>query len=213
MKKHLVWLLAAPLLGACDDLGIDGLGGCRYEEHFSDAISAVGMTTLRVLADDGELRVVGRPGLNDVRVVATACSSSSRTVDDIDFNLFRSGSTVELETYVPFQDNAHIDLVIEVPEDMAAVIYHAAGDIDVSDIDYVYIDDESGNIDIRNIYFDVEVLDESGHIDITNVGGSVEIDDGSGDIDVQDVGGDFVVWYDSSGSLRYRNVLGRVQIP
>jgi hypothetical protein len=200
------------MLGACD-LDFDDLGGCSYEENFSDAISATGMTTLRVLAEDGDLEVVGRPGLNQVRVFATACSSSSRTVDDIDFVLYRNGSTVELETDVPLRDNAHIDIVVEVPEDMAAVIYHDAGDIDVRDIDYVYIDDESGNINVRNIFFDVEIIDGSGHIDVFNVDGSVEIDDGSGDIDVDDIGGDFAVYFDSSGSIRHRNVRGRVLLP
>ena len=212
MKKHLVWLLAVPMLGACD-LDLDGLGGCTYEENFSDAVSATGMTTLRVLAEDGDLRVVGRPGLNQVRVFATACSSSSRTVDDIDFQLIRNGATVELNTHVPQRDNAHLDLVVEVPEDFAAAIYHDAGDIEVYDIDFVYVDDASGNIDIRNIFFDVEVVDGSGHIDIFNVDGSVEIDDDSGDIDVEDVGGDLTVFFDGSGSIRHRNVRGRVILP
>jgi hypothetical protein len=212
MKKHLVWLLAAPLVASCD-LDVGGLGGCRYEENFSDVISAGGMSTLRVLAGDGDLRIEGRPGLTQVRVFATACSSSSRTVDDIDFLLFYNGSTVELETDIPLRDNAHLDLVIEMPEQMAAAIYHDAGNMGVRDIDYVYIEDESGNIDVRNIYFDVEIFDESGHIDVMDVGGTVEIDDGSGDIDVQDVGGDLLVWYDSSGSLHYRNIFGRVQVP
>jgi DUF4097 and DUF4098 domain-containing protein YvlB len=134
-------------------------------------------------------------------------------VDDIDFVLYRNGSTVELETDVPLRDNAHLDLVIEMPEDMAAAIFHEAGDINVQDIDFVYIDDESGNIDIRDIFFDVEIVDGSGHIDIFNVDGSVEIDDESGDIDVDDIGGDFYVYYDGSGSIRYRNVRGRVDIP
>lgn len=212
MKRQLVWLLATPLIASCD-LNVNGLGGCRYEENFSDAVSAVGMSTLRVLAGDGDLRIEGRPGLTQVRVFATACASSSRTVDDIDFLLYRSGSTVELETDIPFSDNAHLDLVIEVPEEMAAAIYHEAGNIDVSDIDYVFIDDESGNIDIRRIYFDVEILDESGHIDVIDVGGTVEIEDGSGDIDVEDVGGDLIVWYDSSGAIRYRNIFGQVRLP
>lgn len=212
MKKHLVWLLTAPLLSACD-VDIGGLGGCRYEENFSDAITATSMSTLRVLANDGDLRIEGRPGLTQVRVFATACASSSRTVDDIDFVLYRNGSTVELETDVPFRDDAHLDLLIEVPEEMAAVLYHEAGDLHVRDIDYVYLEDNAGNIEIRNIYFDVEVIDESGHIDIVDVGGSVEIDDGSGDIDVADVGGDLIVWYDGGGSLRYRNVFGHVQTP
>jgi hypothetical protein len=212
MKKHLVWLCTLPLLGGCD-LELGDLGGCTYEENFSDAISATGMTTLRVLADDGELEIIGRPGLNQVRVFATACSSSSRTVDDIDFVLFRNGATVELETDVPLRDNAHLDIVVEMPEDMAATIFHDAGDIRVEDIDYVYIDDASGDIDIRDIFFDVEILDGSGHINVFNVDGSVEIDDESGDIDVDDIGGDFSVYFDSSGQIRHRNVRGRVLLP
>jgi hypothetical protein len=212
MKKHLVWLCAVPLLGACD-LDLDDLGGCSVQEDFSDAISATGMTTLRVLAERGDLRIEGRPGLTQVRVFATACSSSSRTIDDIDFSLFRNGATVELETFVPNNDNAHLDILVEVPEDFAAAIYHDDGDIEVQDIDFVYIDDESGHIDISNILFDVEILDGSGNIDIFDVDGSVEIEDESGDIDVDDIGGDFSVFFDTSGAIRYRNVRGRVQIP
>ena len=212
MKKHLVWLLTVPLLGGCE-LDLNGLGSCNYDRDFSDAISASGMTTLRVFADDGDLEVVGRPGLTQVRVRAEACSSSSRTVDDIDFFLFRDGSTVELETDVPQRDNAHINLVVEVPEYMAAAIYHERGNVDVRNIDYVYIDDQSGHIDVRNIFYDVEIVDGSGNIYVYNVGGSVDIDDGSGDIEVEDVGGDLWVRFDESGSIRYRNIRGIVDIP
>jgi hypothetical protein len=211
MKKQLVWMLALPLLSGCDD--VFGLGGCSYDQDFSDAISANGMTTLRVLADRGELEIIGRPGLNQVRVFATACASDSRTVDDIDFNLFVSGSTIELETFVPNRDNAHINLTVEMPELMAAAIFHDDGDIDVRDIDLVFIDDESGHINVRNIFFDVEIRDGSGNIDIFNVDGDVDIDDGSGDIDVEDVEGDLLVRYDESGSIRYRNVRGFIDIP
>ncbi|HEY0306503.1 MAG TPA: hypothetical protein VGC44_16125 [Longimicrobiales bacterium] len=212
MKKHLVWLLALPMLAGCE-WDLDGLGGCNYDRDFSDAISASGMTTLRVFADDGDLEIVGRPGLSEVRVRAEACSSSSRTVDDIDFFLFRDGSTVELETDVPQRDNAHINLIIEMPEHMAAAIYHQAGDIDVRNIEFVYIDDQSGHIVVRNVLCDVEIVDESGEIYVYNVDGSVDIEDGSGDIDVEDVGGDLWVRYDSSGTIRYRNVRGIVDIP
>lgn len=211
MNKHLMWLLAVPLLGACTDA--DGLGSCRYEEEFSDVISATDITTLRVLSDAGDVDIVGRPELNSVRVFATACSNSRNTVDDIDFDLFRNGATVELESIIPEFDNAHLNLLIEVPLDLAVIIYNDAGDIDVRDVDVVYIDDLEGHIAVRDIFFDVEILDESGNINIFNVDGSVGIDDGSGDIDVEDVGGDFIVRFDTSGSIRYRNVRGFVDIP
>jgi hypothetical protein len=212
MNKNLVWLLAIPLMAACD-VDFDGLGGCSNDREFSDAISAAGMTTLRLVADEGNLQVVGRPGLTQVRVHATACSSSSRTVDDIDFQIFRNGSTVEVETFVPNSDNAHVDLIIEVPEDMAVALFHDDGDIDVRDVDFVFIDDLSGHIDIRNILFDVEIVDESGDIDIYNVGGDIDIEDGSGDIYVEDVDGNFFVRFDTSGSIRHRNVRGLIDLP
>ena len=204
--------MALPLMGACD-VDLNGLGGCTYDEEFSDAISAIGMTTLRVLADDGDIEIVGRPDISTVRVYATACANDRSTLDDIEFDLFRNGATIELETLVPARDNAHLDLVIEVPEDLAVALYSEDGDIDVRDVDFVYIDDESGHISVRNVFYDVEIVDESGNIDILNVDGSVDIDDGSGDIDVDDVGGDFLVRFDSSGSIRYRNVRGVVDIP
>lgn len=211
MKKTLVWLLALPMMAACSDY--DDLGGCRYDLDFSDAISAAGRTSVRIMADDGDLRVVGRPGLNEVRVFATACSSSDRTVDDIDFDLFGTGTSVELETFVPSRDNAHLDLIVEVPIDMAVVVYHAAGDIDVRDVDLVYINDDRGHIDVRNILFDVEIVDESGDIYVYNVDGSVDIDDGDGDIHVEDVGGDLFVRFDTSGRITHRNVRGFVDLP
>ena len=204
--------MALPLVGACD-VDLNGLGGCTYDEEFSDAISAIGMTTLRVLADDGDIEIVGRPDISTVRVYATACANDRSTLDDIEFDLFRNGATIELETLVPARDNAHLDLVIEVPEELAVALYSEEGDIDVRDVDFVYIDDESGHISVRNVFYDVEIVDESGNIDILNVDGSVDIDDGSGDIDVDDVGGDFLVRFDSSGSIRYRNVRGIVDIP
>ena len=212
MNKHLVWLLTVPLLAGCD-LDFNGLGGCNYDRNYTDVVSASGMTSLRVFADDGDLEVVGRRGLNEVRVRAEACSSSRRTTDDVDFRLFRSGSTVELESMVPNRDNAHMNLIVEVPEDMGIVIYHERGNVDVRNVDYVYIDDQAGHIDVRNVYFDVEIIDGSGNIYVNNVGGSVEIDDGSGDIEVEDVGGDLWVRYDESGSIRYRNIRGVVDIP
>ena len=212
MKKHLVWLMAVPLIAGCD-LDLTDLSSCEYDETWTESINASGITTLRVLADAGELRIEGRAGTNTIRVRATACSNERRTLDEIDFDLFVDGSTLELESFAPNRDNAHIDLVVEVPLDMAAAIFHDEGDVYVRDIDYVFIDDESGHIDIDDILFDVDIEDESGDIEINHVDGDVTIDDGSGDIDVEDVLGDLVVTFDTSGSIRHRNIYGRVVLP
>ena len=195
MKKHLVWLMAVPLLGGCD-LDLSGLGGsCDYERNFYDETGAFDMATLRILADAGDLRIEGRTGLNEVRIRGRACSADRYAVDDIDFELFRTGSTLDLETYVPGRYRSRLDLEIEMPYDMAAAIYHQDGDISVRNIDVVFIDDEAGHIDVRGIYFDVDIID------------------GSGDIDVEDVGGDLIVRSDRSGRIDYRNVRGQVYLP
>lgn len=212
MKKHLVWLMAVTLLGGCD-LDLSGLGSCVYEESWTETISASGISSLRILADAGHLRIEGRRGTNSIRVRATACADDRSTLDEIDFDMYGFGSTVEIETDVSLRDNARLDLVIEVPEDMAAAIFHSEGNVEIRDIEVVYIDDESGHIDIHNIAFDVDIEDDSGEIDIHNVGGDVAIEDGSGDIDVEDVGGDLIVFYDASGSIRYHNIRGRIDLP
>jgi DUF4097 and DUF4098 domain-containing protein YvlB len=96
---------------------------------------------------------------------------------------------------------------------MALAIYHDDGNIEVRDVDVVFIDDNSGHIELQNIRFDVDIEDESGNIDVFDVGGDVVIEDGSGDIDVDTVFGDLVVLFDSSGQIRHRNVQGRVDLP
>lgn len=193
--RRLACLIAVVGLAGCD-LDLDGLGGCSDPREFSDEISATGLTALLADVEAGDLRVVGRPGINEVRVHARACSNDHRTTDDLDFQLYRSGDAAQLTAFMPTRDNARMDLTIEVPIDFAVEIYDTSGHIDVNDVYFVWINDLSGDIDIRSIETDV-IIDE----------------DGSGDIDVEDVGGDFFVGYDSSGSIRHRDVRGRVQLP
>ncbi|HEY0811439.1 MAG TPA: hypothetical protein VGD49_14820 [Longimicrobiales bacterium] len=212
MRKQLVWLMAAPLLAGCD-LDLSGLGSCQYDESWTESVSASGISTVELLADAGDLRIEGRSDINTVRVRATACANNRNTLDEIDFDFFFNGSTLEIESFAPLRDNSRIDLVIEVPVDMALAIFHDEGNIEVSNVDVVFIDDESGNIQLNDIYFDVDIEDESGNIDIFRVGGDVTIEDGSGDIDVDDIGGDFRVLFDSSGTIRHRNVRGVVDLP
>lgn len=195
MRRHLVWLLTVPLLAGCD-LELSGLdGACEYEREFYDETGAFDLTTLRILADAGELSIEGRSDLDEVRIHARACASDRFVVDDIDFDFFHSGSTLDIETYVPNHSRAHLDIAIEMPFDMAAEIYHGEGDVFVRDIDVVFIDDESGDIDVRRIFYDVDIID------------------GSGNIDVEDVGGDLIVRADRSGRIDYRNVRGQVYLP
>jgi hypothetical protein len=77
----------------------------------------------------------------------------------------------------------------------------------------VDIDDGSGSISLRNINGAIDIDDSSGEINIRVARNNIRISDSSGSIDVVDVDGDFVVDDDSSGSIDYDNVKGRVDIP
>lgn len=193
--KRLALLAGALALAGCN-LDLAGIGVCEYSRDFSDEISATGLDALLADAQEGELRIEGRSGINSVRVHGRACASDPRTADDIDFVLDRTSSSARVTTYVPDYDNARLDLTIEVPVDFDVDVYDERGDMDIRNVNSVWISDGSGDIDVRQIYYDVIVGD-----------------DGSGDIYVDDVGGDFIVERDGSGRIDYRNVRGRVQLP
>lgn len=193
--KRLAMVLSVVALAGCD-LHLTDFGACDSPIEFTDQISAAGLTALIVDAEAGDLRVVGRSGINTVRVRARACATNRRTRDDIDFDLFQADGAARLISYVPSFDRAWLDLVVEVPIDFDVDIYHQAGHVEVETVYSVWINDTSGHIDIFDIETDV-IIDE----------------DGSGDIDVSNIGGDLVVRYNRSGRITYRNIGGRVFLP
>jgi hypothetical protein len=193
MKRFACLILLAGVAGCDLDLADLGCGNART---FTDEISATGLTGLLADAQEGNLRIEGRSGINEIRVRGTACSSNDRTTDEVDFELYRADGEARVVTDVPDYDNARLDLVIEVPTDFDVSVFDLSGDIDIEDVFSVWVDDGSGHIDVSNVELDV-IIDS----------------DGSGNIDVQDVGGDFFVRRDGSGSIDYRNVRGRVQLP
>jgi hypothetical protein len=191
--KPILGLICLAALGGCTDLtALD----CEESRSFSDEISASGVNALLVDDQEGELLIVGRAGLNSVRVRATACANNSRTADDVDFRLYESDGEIRVISEVPGYDNARLDLLIEVPLDFDVAIFDTDGNIDIEDVFSVWISDGPGHIEVSEIEYDV-TIDE----------------DGSGDIDVRDIGGDFYVRYDASGSIRYREIGGIVDIP
>jgi hypothetical protein len=188
-------VLGVAVLAGCD-VHLTDFGDCDSPRDFIDEISATELTALIVDAEPGDLRVVGRSGINSVRVRARACSTDRRTRDDIDFELFRGDGVARVISYVPSYDRAWLDLVVEVPIDFDVDVYHQTGDLEVESVYSVWISDTSGHIDVFDIDTDV-IIDE----------------DGSGDIEVSDIGGDLIVRYDRSGRITYRNIGGGVYLP
>lgn len=214
-------------------------GSCEYQAERRLSLEAAAIDRLVLSAGSGELSVEGREGLDRVQVVGRVCASEEEYLADLRVTLERRGDDVELTAHYPDRsrrerwrgnDYARIDLVVEVPMNMAVDLEDSSGGMEISGtgelrIDdssgeivvrrvdgAVRIDDSSGGIDVRDVSGDIEVDDSSGGIDLVGVGGSVVIRDGSGSIDAEDVEGDVVVDDDGSGSINVHDVRGDFRV-
>jgi hypothetical protein len=212
-----------------------------YDEPRNATVNADGATLVKVDARAGQLRVTGRTDLTEVRVRGTARASSRSLLADIKVEAVRNGNEVTVRAILPeardccnWDNEALLDLVIEVPAKLALDVDDTSGDMTIESVDAkIRIEDTSGGIRVRDAGGDVWISDSSGGIDVRGVKGSVDIDedtsgeievydvtgsvhvgrDSSGSIDVSRVGGDFGVDHDGSGSIDYDGVKGRVDIP
>jgi DUF4097 and DUF4098 domain-containing protein YvlB len=122
-----------------------------------------------------------------------------------------------------------INLKVRIPKNMVLHIDDGSGEMKIEQIiGRVEIDDGSGEIHISGIQGDVSIDDGSGTIEVSDVFGNLYVDDGSGTIEVRDVdqnvrvndgsgsihidgvGGDVIIEDDGSGSLKIKNVKGKV---
>ena len=212
----------------------------RYTAPRNATVDARGATVVRIEARGGILRVEGKRGLAEVRVRGTALASRERDLEDIQLAAERRGNTIEVRADIPEGENRGfvgrdeyrgLDLVLEVPDDIALDVVDGAGDLEIrnvgdvelrdgsggielADVGAVRLVDGSGEITVVNARGDVTIRDGSGRIDVREVSGSVTVsEDGSGSIDVHSVGGDFTVGRDGSGGMAYANVKGEVRVP
>jgi hypothetical protein len=235
MRPQLVTLALAATLPAT-------LYGQAYDEPRNATVNASGATLVKIDARAGQLRVTGRTDLTDVRVQGTARASSRSLLADIKLEAVRNGNEVTVRAIMPESrdccgwnnEEALLDLVIEVPAKLALDVDDTSGDMTIESVAAkIRIEDSSGNIRVRDAGGDVWIRDSSGGIDVRGVKGSVDVDedssgeievydvtgsvhvgrDSSGSIDVSRVGGDFVVEHDGSGSIDYDDVKGKVDIP
>lgn len=212
---------------------------CEFTADRSATVASSGSDVLELVARAGSLVVEGRPGLREVRVRGKACASSRELLDQMVIETGRAGGRVRVEvpeveherSFLGGNQNASLDLVIEVPEGMEAVIDDGSGEAEIRGVGRLRLTDGSGEVRLFDIHGDVSIEDGSGEVEIDGVDGSVDVEDGSGEvvvrgvtgsvniedgsgsIRVSDVRGDFIVRDDGSGDIRYDNVLGRVDVP
>jgi hypothetical protein len=216
MRRAVLVLGALALsVSACENLDLAGLDGCSsWSGRRDTSISALNAEMLYVSAGEGSLRIVSRPDLDRVRVRGEACADREDVMDRIRLFVDNDGSgTISVETSIPDDYDAELDLVIEVPDWMSVDVYDSEGNIVIEGVVDALIDDSSGDIDVTDVARDVRIYDGTGHIVVRRVGDDVWLRDSSGEIDVADVVGDFTLTAHSSGSVQYRNIGGTVLLP
>jgi hypothetical protein len=202
----MVWLL--PVMVAGCDLDLTDAGrNCEFDRDLGDLVDARTATAVLIDSEAGDLQVVGRTDIDDVRVRAVACARDRFDLDEIELVVERSGEVVRVLGLVPSGAgvNARLDMVVEVPDWMLVDISDTSGDIEVSVVDEVIINDGSGDIVVEDVIGDVDITDDSGDLWVSNVGGDVFLLDDSGTASVNDVLGSVIV-EDGSGHLFVRGV-------
>jgi hypothetical protein len=181
--------------------------GCDLRAPRSATVDAAGARVVRIEARAGDLRVTGKPGLNQVAAEGTACAPDQDTLDQIELIAERRGDEVVLEARIPDGRGArHLDLEITVPESLAAIVHDSSGDATFENLASLDLRDSSGDVTLRGAAGDVSIEDSSGDLEIERVGGSLTVSDNSGDIEIDGVRGEVVVERDGSGDITARNV-------
>ena len=195
-----------------------GQDNCRFEAERSVTSPAGSVEELRLRAGSGSLEVVGVEGISEIQAVGRACASHENLLSSIQLTSEMSGSTLVMETQHPDLSGirggnryARLDLRIEVPAGMAAEIQDGSGEMTLSDLGSLMVDDGSGEVMISGIRGDLTIEDGSGELEIQGVSGWVIVKDGSGGLTVEDVGSDVEI-DDSSGELEIRGVGGSLTL-
>lgn len=223
-------VLATPLVSFADD--------CDYSKDYDFAVDASTLESLRMDVGAGSLEINGDSNATEVRVHATACSTSRRKLDEIDLTHRTRGSELLVRTETDRSSSflswfsfgyARIDIDVTMPSNLFLDVDDGSGGIEIAGVGALDLDDGSGSVDIRNMDGDVSIDDGSGGITVADVRGSVSVDDGSGsiqirdsyDVRVNDGSGEILIENirnnvnivdDGSGGIRIRDVAGDVDI-
>lgn len=235
---RLAILITTALFGATLPLSADD---CKYTEERLARARAEGVTSVRIIARAGSLRVVGRSGVAEIRAEGLACSSREAHLSEVRLTTSRIAGELLIEAELPELSGVlfgrspvtRLDLSVELPDHLPLSVRDSSGWIRIENVGSLRVDDGSGSIEIRDVKGDLRVNDGSGSIEIRDVAGEVVIEedgsggidirrvtgsvrverDGSGSIHVSDVDGDFVVVRDGSGGIHHDRVKGSVRVP
>ena len=207
--RSLLAAAAALALAACGD--VLGLERCDESETITSSVSAVGVRRLVVTSPAGELRLLGRPDVRDVRLTGTGCAARESDLDGVVLRVDRSGDVVYVDVDLAASDT-RLDLTIDLPDDLVVDVEHERGYFEARRVGPLLLTHGTGDVFVDDVAGDVDVYDEAGHVEIRRVLGDVYLSDGSGNAVIDDVRGFVDVDEKRSGDLWVRGVTGSVLV-
>jgi beta-lactamase regulating signal transducer with metallopeptidase domain len=195
-----------------------GPPGCAYAASDTVVVSAERTRRLRVEVPAGDVRIVGRPAGNTVRVLGSRCGSRPEVLEGLALDVGRRGDEVRIKVDIPrhlFSRTqgtvARIDLEIEVPQELSLDLQTSIGDVELVDVGSVRLEDRLGRVRIAGVAGTLFLESGPGDLRIRDVRESVRLTGGVGQIELERVGGDVIV-ESRTGSSVIRDVQGSVSI-
>ena len=195
---------------------------CSYSKGFDFTVETAALESLSLDVGAGKLTINGNANSHEVRVVAKACASSSRRLEQTDLKYRVRGSDLEVRTefdrergilgWLNFGNSyAYVDIEVTMPNNLYLDVHDGSGGIEITDVSALSLDDGSGSIFIENVSGNVSVEDGSGPITISGVNGKVSVSDGSGPINIRD-SNEVVIINDGSGEINIEHIRTNVNI-
>ncbi|MCC6984229.1 MAG: hypothetical protein IT535_13240 [Bauldia sp.] len=195
-------VIASGALAAC--------GGPKSVDRRA-SVPADGISSVRIIAENGDLAVNGQAAASAITLTGTAVATASGQVDNIDFATRTEGSELIIEARTA-GTTARFNIAITVPVSMSVKIEDGDGNIAVQGVADLDVVDGSGDIAVRQVGA-LAITDTSGGIVVGPMTGNVTIrDDGMGDMSFRDITGDLVITRDTSGEIEIIGVRGNVEI-
>jgi beta-lactamase regulating signal transducer with metallopeptidase domain len=191
---------------------------CGYTAADTLVVSAAGIRRLRVEVPAGDVRIVGRPVGNTVRVLSRRCGSRPEVLDGLALDMGQRGEELRIKVELPRQlfsrtqgTVARVDLDIEVPQALALDLETSLGSVDLVDVGSVRLRDRLGDVRIAGVAGTLALESGPGDLRIQDVREGVRLTGGVGPIEVEQVGGDVLVTGRTGRSV-IRDVQGSVSI-
>ncbi|NIP19039.1 MAG: DUF4097 family beta strand repeat protein, partial [Xanthomonadales bacterium] len=185
---------------------------CKHERSLDEALDVDGSESLAIEAFAGDLEVTGISRSDEVRIRGRICASKKDWLDETRIET-SGGDRARIGVDMPNMESswslfggnryAYVDLVLEVPEDLALEIRDTSGDITLENTTVASVEDSSGDIEISDARGALELRDTSGDVTLRGLAGDLTVlADSSGDLHGRDIDGAVTVLRDSSGDIR-----------